>query len=78
MVFEIKLILGSCSCLCRIKYFNERRKLLLSSVFVRSLHQFKSGMSLCKSAMRDRKNRNLSTQHINRIAAKGSSGGRGA
>lgn len=73
MMFEVKLILVSC--LCRMKYFSEHRKLIVSSVFVRSLHQLKSGMNLCKSAVRDRKERNMSTQHINRIAAKGNSGG---
>lgn len=61
-----------------MKYFSEHRKLVLSSVFVRSLHQLKSGMNLCKSAMRDRKERNMSTKHVNAIAAKDNSGGREA
>lgn len=78
MMFEVKLILVSCSCLCRMRYFCEHGKLILASVFVRSLHQLKSGMNLCKSAMRNGKERNMSTQHINRIAAKGNSGGREA
>lgn len=59
-----------------MNYFSELRNLLLFNAFFRSLHQLKSVMILCKSAVGDRKEGNVSTQHINRIAAKGNSGGR--
>lgn len=61
MIFEVKLILVSC--LCRMKYFSEHRKLILSGVFVRSLHQLKSGTNLCKSAMRQERKEYEYTTH---------------
>lgn len=61
IVFEIKILLVSHSCLCRMKYFSEYRKHLLSHVFAESLNQLKSVIISCKPMMRGGEERNMST-----------------